>query len=177
MISVISNHLKAKDLAMVRKYARFVLDRFVRTGLQRKSKINIKILGAEEIKDAADLLDLKEYKAWCTYDGIDETGCKRFTVIIDHKRLNKNGKKPITRLKNLLIDLGHELVHVKQYINGEMFDYKNGDVRHKGIIFASTYMEDEEVYYDSPWEIEAYGREYGLYKMFCSQLKQERLSS
>jgi hypothetical protein len=176
MVSVTSNYLRVKDLAMIRKYARFVLNRLVRRGIQNKSRINIKILGEQELRDAADLLDLKKYKAWCTYDGIDENGIKKFTVVLDQKHLNKRAKKPITRLKNLLIDLGHELVHVKQYLNNEVFDYKNGDVRHKGVIFDSSYQEDEESYYDSPWEIEAYGREWGLYRMFCSKLKEERLS-
>lgn len=176
MISVSSNYLKAKDLAMVRKYARFVLDRMVRPGIQNKSRINIKILGAQEMRDAADLLDLKYYKAWCTYDGVDAEGNKKFTVIVDHKTVNKRGKKPITRLKQLLIDLGHELVHVKQYLNNEIFDYKNGEVRHKGVVFDASWMENEEAYYESPWEIEAYGREWGLYRMFCSKLKEERSS-
>jgi hypothetical protein len=177
MISVISNHLPQKDLAMIRKYARFVLNKLVRAGVQRKSRINIRILGEQEIKDAADLLDLKKYKAWCTYDGIDEQGRKKFTVVLDHKHVNKRGKKPITRLKNLLVDLGHELTHVKQYLNNEIFDYKDGGVRYKGVIFDDSYNQDEEAYYMSPWEIEAYGREWGLYKMFCKMLKQERLSS
>jgi len=177
MIAVTSNYLKTKELAMVRKYARFVLNKLVRPGVQNKSRITVKILGEQEIRDAADLLDLKKYKAWCTYDGVDEQGRKKFTVVLDHKHLNKKGKKPITRLKGILIDLGHELVHVKQYLNNEIFDYKNGDVRHKGIIFDASYMENEEAYYDSPWEIEAYGREWGLYKLFCHFLKQERLSS
>ena len=173
MIAVTSNYLKTKELAMVRKFSRFVLDRMVRRGVQNKSRVNIKILGEQEIRDAADLLDLKRYKAWCTYDGLDENGNKKFTVVVNYKRLNKNGKKPITRLKNILIDLGHELVHVKQYLNNEVFDYKDGGVRYKGIIFDGSYHEDEESYYESPWEVEAYGREWGLYRMFVNRLKED----
>lgn len=176
MIVVTSNYLRTKDLAMVRKYARFVLNRLVRPGVQSKARITVKILGEQEIRDAADLLDLKKYKAWCTYDGIDENGNKKFTVVVDQKNLNRRGKKPITRLKQLLIDLGHELVHVKQYLNNEVFDYKDGSVRYKGVIFDDSYYRDEESYYDSPWEIEAYGREWGLYRMFVNKLKEERLS-
>ena len=176
MIAVTSNYLKTKDMAMVRKFARFALDKLVRRGLQNKSRVTIKILGEDEIRDAADLLDLKKYKAWATYDGIDTEGRKLFTVVLDHKRLNKNGKKPVTRLKNVIIDLGHELVHVSQYLKGELFDYKNGDVRYKGLIFDASHYMDEEKYFFSPWEISAYGMEYGLYKIFCNKLKQERLS-
>lgn len=176
MISVTSNYLRRTDLAMVRKYSKFVLNKLVRAGVQRKSRITIKILGEQEIKDAADLLDLKKYKAWCTYDGVDEQNRKKFTVVLDQKNLNKKAKKPITRLKNILIDLGHELSHVKQYLNNEVFDYKDGGVRYKGIIFDGSYNDDEESYYESPWEIEAYGREWGLYRMFVKKLKEERLS-
>jgi len=79
-------------------------------------------------------------------------------------------------LKQLLIDLGHELVHVKQYLNNELFDYKSGDVRYKGLFFDASHYTEEEKYFDSPWEIEAYGREWGLYKIFCNKLKEERLS-
>ena len=71
MVAVVSNYLKKSDSAMIRKYSRFVLNRLVRPCVQKKSKISIKVLGEQEIKDAADLLDLKKYKAWCTYDGYD----------------------------------------------------------------------------------------------------------
>jgi hypothetical protein len=93
---------------------------------------------------------------------------------LNHKRINKLGKKPQTRLKNLLIDLGHELVHVKQYLNNELFDYKSGDVRFKGLFFDASHYMDEEKYYFSPWEVAAYGMEYGLYKVFCNKLKEEQ---
>jgi hypothetical protein len=176
MIVVTSTYLRRQDLSMVRKYAKFVLNKMVRPAVQNKARITIKILGESEIKDAADLLDLKKYKAWCTYDGIDEHGIKKFTVVLDHKHLNKRAKKPLTRLKNILVDLGHELVHVKQYLNNEIFDYKDGSVRYKGIVFDDSYYVDEESYFESPWEIKAYGREGGLYRMFCSKMKEERLS-
>ena len=175
MIAVSSNYLRKSDFITIRKYSRFVLNRLVRPCVQRRAKISIKILGEDEIRDAADLLDLKKYKAWCTYDGLDEEGNKKFTVVLNYKRISKLGKKPQTRLKQLLIDLGHELTHIKQYLNNEIFDYKNGDVRYKGLIFDASHYMDEEKYFDSPWEVEAYGREWGLYKMFCNHLKQERL--
>ena len=174
MIAITSNYLTRADSAMIRKYSRFVLNRLVRPCIQKRSKINIKVLGEQEIKDAADLLDLKKYKAWCTYDGPDEEGNKKFTVVLNYKRINTRGKKSITRLKNLLIDLGHELVHVKQYLNNELFDYKSGDVRYKGLFFDASHYIDEEKYFFSPWEIAAYGMEYGLFVLFSRQLKREQ---
>ena len=176
MVAVTSNYLKKSDSAMIRKYSRFVLNRMVRPSVQKRAKINIKVLGEDEMKTAADLLDLKTYKAWVTHDGLDEEGNKKFTVVLNYKRINKLGKKPQTRLKNILIDLGHELTHVKQYLNNELFDYKSGDVRFKGLFFDASHYMDEEKYYFSPWEVAAYGMEYGLYKVFCNKLKEERLS-
>ncbi len=117
MIAINSNYLRRSDSAMIRKYSRFVLNRLVRPCIQKRSKITIKVLGEQEIKDAADLLDLKKYKAWCTYDGLDDEGNKKFTVVLNYSRISKLGKKPQTRLKQILIDLGHELTHVKQYLN------------------------------------------------------------
>lgn len=176
MIVVTSNYIKQSDSTMIRKYSRFVLNRLVRPCTQKRSRINIKILGEQEMKDAADLHDMKKYKAWCVHDGLDDDGNKKFTIVLNHKRISKLGKKTQTRLKNLLIDLGHELVHVSQYLNGELFDYKNGDVRYKGLVFDASHYMDEEKYFFSPWEIAAYGMEYGLFKVFCNKLKEERLS-
>jgi hypothetical protein len=173
MLSAQSAHLSSMELNVVRLYARFVLDRLVRPGLQTKSKITIKILSHEEVKDAADALDLKNYKAWCAYDGVDDHGNRKFTIILNSKQVNKRAKKLPIRLKNVLIDLGHELTHIKQYLNNEMFDYTNGNVRYKGLVFDASHYMDEEKYYESPWEIEAYGRELGLYRIFCNKLKED----
>lgn len=173
MLNITSACLRSDDRDMIRDYARFVLDRMVRRGIQNKSRVHIKVLAKDEIKTQAELLELKKYKAWCTYEGTDANGEKKFTIVLNAHTINRKAKKPHIRLKNLLIDLGHELVHVKQYLLNEVFDYTNGDVRHKGIVFSSSYQEDEELYYDSPWEIEAYGRELGLYKIFCNKLKED----
>jgi len=176
MIQITSNHLNPKDKALVRKYARFVLDKLVRRGLQRKSRVLVRIADEEEILEKEDALDFRKYKAWCVYKGNDENGYKLFEIVLNRKRVNQKAKKQIVRMKNLLIDLGHELVHVKQYLNNELFDYKSGDVRFKGLFFDASHYMDEEKYYFSPWEVAAYGMEYGLYKVFCNKLKEERLS-
>ena len=46
--------------------------------------------------------------------------------------------------------LGHELVHVKQYLKGELKDISALEQRWKGESHISI------DYYDLPWEIEAY---------------------
>lgn len=175
MISVTTEYLKGKDVALIKKYSRYVLNKFVRRSTLNNCNINLKIISPDDIHDAIDSKDLRRYRAWCTYDKVVD-GKKYFTVILNIKQISKRSKTPVIRLKNLLIDLGHELVHVKQYLNNEIFDYKSGDVRYKGSYFDSSYQVNEESYYDSPWEVEAYGRELGLYKMFVTKLNAESLS-
>ena len=172
MIQITSTHLTRSENAMIRKYAKFVLDKFVRRGIQNRAKIHIRVHTQEEIKDPVDKRDFRKYRAWCTYDGLDGD-LKKFTVFLNVKDVNARAKMLPIRLKNLLVNLGHELVHVKQYLNGEVFDYVSGDVRYKGAIFEAAWLENEEAYYDSPWEIEAYGREWGLYSLFVRKLKEE----
>lgn len=66
--------------------------------------------------------------------------------------------------------LGHEMVHVKQHAKNElqsgiMVPSRGGFKMHskwKGEIWKPKGKEDH--YYDSPWEIEAYGREVGLFQ-------------
>ena len=147
--------------------------RMVRPGVLRKANISITILKNEDLDHRDDAFDLKEYGAWVTYDGVFD-GKKKFSMVLNARRINKRAKKPIPRLKALLLDSAHELVHVKQYLNNELFDYKDGKARYKGEIFPLGHANDEEAYYDSPWEIEAYGREYGMYKLFSKKLKQEQ---
>lgn len=65
------------------------------------------------------------------------------------------------RFKRMLISLGHEMVHVKQYAKGELKFHERGNV----VTFQKQQYTDDE-YWESPWEIEAYGREPGLWQKF-----------
>lgn len=70
---------------------------------------------------------------------------------------------------DIIKTLAHEMVHVKQYAKNElhsgiMVPAKGGLKMHSkwmGKVWKAKRKEDS--YYDSPWEIEAYGREVGLY--------------
>ena len=55
--------------------------------------------------------------------------------------------------------LAHEMVHIKQYINKELLELPYG-VMFNGIV----YKEDDENYWLHPWEVEAYGKQQGLYQ-------------
>jgi hypothetical protein len=95
-------------------------------------------------------------------------------MTLNAARLNKNAKKTLYRVKRIMYDIAHELTHVKQYLNNELFDYKDGKARYKGEVFHLGHADDLQTYFNSPWEIEAYGREHGMYKMFQEKLKQEQ---
>jgi len=63
------------------------------------------------------------------------------------------------------------MVHLKQYAKGELKDYARvKSIKWKG----QVYDEDRIDYWDHPWEIEAYGRERGLYIRFYGLSKNEK---
>lgn len=66
--------------------------------------------------------------------------------------------------RTTLLTLAHEMVHVKQYATGELRDALRGPTLHRW--HNKPYDAKVVDYWDHPWEIEAYGREYGLYLRF-----------
>lgn len=64
--------------------------------------------------------------------------------------------------KSLLEALCHEMVHVKQYSRGELKErIVRSSVRH---YWQGKLVNHDEIdYWERPWEIEAHGRERGLY--------------
>ena len=60
----------------------------------------------------------------------------------------------------ILTWLAHEMVHLKQFVRGELFDYATGRVQWKTRSFGRLDHADQ------PWEKEAYRLEGELYEMF-----------
>ena len=76
---------------------------------------------------------------------------RQFTI-----RLDSSGD-----LSTLIETFGHEMVHVKQYARGEM---KDSSVSRDLVYWKGKEYDSSKItYYDWPWEIEAMGRERGLY--------------
>lgn len=68
--------------------------------------------------------------------------------------------------KSILITLGHELTHIKQMA----FCQRQESLTGNGMRWlGSLYYPDQMHYYDLPWEIEAHGREFGLYDRFINR--------
>ena len=88
---------------------------------------------------------------------------RSFRVILDHHRMKTNEMTGEERTDmewfvEILKTLAHELVHVKQYVLGEL------KWRDAGLLYKGTNHNPENLmeYFELPYEIEAYGREKGL---------------
>jgi len=67
----------------------------------------------------------------------------------------------------LIQTLAHEMVHVKQHAKNELVkDYgtARGGYKLESVWLGKVWRpkQGEDSYFDSPWEVEAYGREVGL---------------
>ena len=63
----------------------------------------------------------------------------------------------------MMMTLAHEFVHLKQYAMGELDDNMS--------VWKGKKVRSNVDYWDSPWEIEAHGREYGLWSRFAKKFK------
>ena len=66
--------------------------------------------------------------------------------------------------------LAHEMVHVKQYVTGDLVDHGT-HCSWKGKNYKE-YQADSDEYYFSPWEVEAFGMQVGLYRLYCRSMEQ-----
>ena len=64
------------------------------------------------------------------------------------------------RQKNMLKTLFHEMVHIKQYVHG--------DLKYKGTVCYWKNVENNEEYKNQPWEIEAFKLEELLYDEYIN---------
>ena len=98
---------------------------------------------------------------------IDEFANRRrprsFRVILDPSKMkyNDSGEERTDAevALEILKTLGHELVHVKQYVRKELTTDRYGALRYNGVYYSVNNLLE---YFDLPYEIEAYGREKGL---------------
>ena len=87
---------------------------------------------------------------------------RHFDIFLDHHRMEKDdygrSLEDTEWGHRVLKVLAHELVHVKQYIMGEL------SWRDAGLLWHGKNFDPKNIlnYYELPYEIEAHGREYGL---------------
>ncbi len=97
-----------------------------------------------------------DFAGYCSY--LDHhKGVRQFEI-----ELAKN-----VTVRDLLSSLAHEVVHLKQFATGELKDtMQPGNI---SVWQGQKINEDKVDYWDLPFEIEAYGREKGLYTRFVIQ--------
>lgn len=128
---------------------------------------------------------------WMLHQLLSPKLCKNIVIIIHNKKddetrgttqcikVHDNKARtfkicidPDLSRKNQLQTLAHELVHVKQYAKGEL-SWKEVNNRVKWN--RELIDESKTNYFDLPWEIEAFGREYGLYIRYVDHLHVENI--
>lgn len=108
-------------------------------------------------------------------DFVSERGLKGSTECLDADYKPRNFKinvDPELSRRNQLLTLAHELVHVKQFAMGEM-----RYTRYTELIkwHKQTIHNEQTEYWDLPWEIEAFGREFGMYIRYVDHVARDKL--
>ena len=65
--------------------------------------------------------------------------------------------------------LAHEMVHIKQYVSGELVD-TGTKCLWKGQEYEE-YVPSSEEYFFSPWEVEAFGMQVGLFHLYMKGIE------
>jgi hypothetical protein len=140
---------------LIRDAVRFYMDLLMKVDLERMNSISI------EVKIIPNLAKDTKNDAMCGW--IDNRHRpNQFFMHVDAD----------LSYKGMLIATGHEGTHVKQMAMGERQEAWDGQtMRWYGI----PYDVNNVHYYDLPWEIEAHGREYGLYDRFVQSLRNVEL--
>ena len=63
------------------------------------------------------------------------------------------------KLRKILETVAHEMVHVKQFAKGELYQSSRNS-KHR---WQGQWVNKDPDYWDCPWEIEAFGRQPGLF--------------
>lgn len=95
---------------------------------------------------------------YCSPRDFDRYQSREFTVIVNSQH---DRKKQIRTL-------AHEMVHLKQYALGELWQYGCGDYKWMG----KRLPLDEGAYRKLPWEIEAWNSEESLVKYYQKTLRE-----
>lgn len=103
-----------------------------------------------------------EFKGECINEDMTRRS-RWFTIVL-------RDEDPIEMIKTL----AHEMVHVKQHVRNEI-GKKHVILKKDSLIVLTEWngsiwkpRPGEDEYYDSPWEIEAYGKEIGLAHQFAN---------
>ena len=105
-----------------------------------------------EIKLTKELKQKEQAYGFCHITDDDLDRPREFMIELDTSMKNS--------FDQILTWLAHEMVHLKQFVRGELYDYATGNVQWKSRTYGRVH------YSDQPWEKEAYRLETKLYEMF-----------
>lgn len=145
MIRISKKGISEKQHSLIKSATNFAVDRYF-TGKRSKLSIFIEFIDAGSIGS--------KFVGECEYLGVVNQK-KKFTIRLCRDIFAKS------RSEELLRTLFHEIVHVKQYFYGILYDYRDGRIRYGKTIYDGDYD-----YWESPWEIDAIGRSEGLFHMY-----------
>ena len=106
-----------------------------------------------DIKLTKDLKKKEQAYGYCHIIDDDLNRPREFMIELDTSMKHS--------FDQILIWLAHEMVHLKQFVRGELFDYETGKVQWKRRMYGNVHYEDQ------PWEKEAYRLEEKLYNEFA----------
>ena len=155
MADIIVTGGSEKQRTLVLECARYSLHRLLGLQTSKTKNRNLRLWAdvVVEIKLIKDLFRKEECKGDCTWTD-DRENPLEFEMRLDSSM----------NVPSLLMGVTHEMVHVKQYLTGEMVDTERWDI----CLWQGTRINCEKIeYFEQPWEIEAYGREAGLLDKFC----------
>ena len=133
---------------LIESAAQYYAEKLVGKRLLKTIKININLKRGMVKKDGAEGTCI-----WDDWEDLRKTP-REFTIELDCG----------VTIRNILINLAHEMVHMKQWVRGDMYEYSNP---HMVRFMKKKYDMSEIAYWDYPWEIEAYGRQLGLFIRWC----------
>lgn len=143
MLIDVSGKIKKDMKQLFADAASFFLLKMLDDTTLKNTIVNVKI--RKKLEDSQDgYCDIVDYDGW--------NRPREFDVYVQ-----KN-----VSIRYMLMTLAHECVHVKQYASGEL---KEG--HH---LWRYQIVPPDINYWESPWEIEAFGRERGLYTMYCEKI-------
>ena len=133
---------------MIESAAYYYAEKLLGKTLVKTIEININLKRGMLKKD-----DVEGTCIWDDWDDLRKTP-RDFTIELDCG----------VTIRNMLVNLAHEMVHMKQWVKGDMYEYSSP---HMIRFMKKKYDMSEIAYWDYPWEIEAYGRQLGLFIRWC----------
>ena len=156
-VKIHSKHLDANLKTAMHAMCGYALSRLgISTRLSNNISLNIHMRHSEHEGESY------------VHDDANVNRPRDFVIVLDHHQMNRDEygrERGDTEWGHKILEtLGHEMVHVKQYARRELHPTTDAWM-------GKTYNPKKISYWDLPWEIEAHGREIGLFIRYCETHK------